>query len=162
MGTVPMASSIKLDVPLVAQARSMSCWYAAACMVSYYFRAGPRLGLPAKWMANKGITPNDFIALAEAEGLEPLPEPRVPPTPASPAAHNGGSLYAALRTHGPIWCAGYWYGPGHVIVLTGIDGSTIYLNDPDGGVEKTATVPWFNAKVAKLPGAMLRKDKNAY
>jgi len=145
-----MAKSIKLDVPLVAQGLSMACWYAAACMVSYYFRAGPRQGLPAKWTANKGITPTDFIALAKVEGLVAMPTP--------PVGHDGGSLYTALRTYGPIWCAGFWYGPGHVIVLTGIDGNTVYLNDPDGGVEKTGTIPWFNVKVAKLPGAMMRKD----
>ena len=147
---VPMAAtrSIKLTVPLVPQRLGNSCWYAAACMVSYYFRAGPRLGLPAKWQENKGITPKDFIELAKTEGLLPL----------ATTHQTNNSLYQALRYYGPIWSAGFWYGPGHVIVLTGIEGDTVYLNDPDGGVAKSGTVAWFNTKLAKLPGAMMRKD----
>ncbi len=51
---------------------------------------------------------------------------------------------------GPIWCAGDWFGFGHVIALTGIAGDMIYLNDPDDGVggpdgsRKTDSVAWFN------------------
>src|SRR5215217_3459658 len=48
--------AIKLQVPLVKQHASMECWYAAACMVAYFRRPGPRLGLPKKWEANQGIS----------------------------------------------------------------------------------------------------------
>ena len=34
----------------------MACWYASACMVSYFYRPGPRLGLPPVWQADKGLT----------------------------------------------------------------------------------------------------------
>ena len=61
-------TGIRLEVPRVAQDRSMDCWYAAACMVSYYFRPGPRLGLPKTWAANKGIGPTRFADLAATEG----------------------------------------------------------------------------------------------
>jgi hypothetical protein len=35
-----------------------------------------------------------------------------------------------------------------VIVLTGIYANMIYLNDPDGGVKRVGTVPWFNTKLS--------------
>ena len=45
--------SIYLDVPYVSQLNygggmndPTGCWYASACMVSFYFEAGPRLGVP--------------------------------------------------------------------------------------------------------------------
>jgi hypothetical protein len=49
-----------------------------------------------------------------------------------------------LETRGPIGCAGYWTGSGHIIALTGVDGGTVNLNDPDGGVKKTgsSTAGW--------------------
>jgi hypothetical protein len=71
--------SIALTVPLVGQQNAfdgrplmqpspagvlhrhggMACWYASACMVALFFRAGPRLGLPYGWqfgprIADKG------------------------------------------------------------------------------------------------------------
>lgn len=50
-----------------------------------------------------------------------------------------------------------------MIVLTGIDGGTVYLNDPDGAREKTGTLAWFNAKLASnLAGCMQIKDPQAY
>lgn len=134
--------TILLDVPKVAQRLGMSCWYASACMVSYYFRAGPRLGLPAKWAANAGIGKPDIARLAKNEGLVSCTHRR-----GCKNAYDATNLYWLLKDFGPIWCAGTWYGPGHCIVLTGIAGETIYLNDPDGGVEKTNTVKWFNEKV---------------
>ena len=122
-------------------------------MVSYYFSPGPRLGLPKTWAANKGIGPTQFADLAATEGLVPV---------AWPTTHQtNGTLYAALRLWGPLWCAGYWYGSGHVIVLTGVEDETIYLNDPDGGVAKSDTIAWFNSKLAKIPSSVMRKDPKA-
>jgi hypothetical protein len=131
---------IKLNVPLVKQIVSMECWYASACMVAYYRAPGPRLGLPKKWLANKGISPSDFIDLAKNEGLKPIKLPTPKWTPKNAEAN--------LSTHGALWCAGYWYGVPHVIVLTGVEGSTLYINDPDGPARREETVDWFNAKLA--------------
>jgi hypothetical protein len=45
--------AVKLDVPFVSQLDYgggmndyTGCWYCSACMVAYYFEAGPRLGVP--------------------------------------------------------------------------------------------------------------------
>lgn len=144
-----------LDVPVVGQQKDMSCWYAAACMVSYYREAGPRLGLPREWKADQGLQPSAFPRLARAEGLEVLTRP-------NSHSINKEGIYAWLKLFGPVWCAGNWYGFGHVIVLTGIDGDTIHINDPDdqkGGADgrkATETVAWFNSKLWwSVPDCML-------
>ncbi len=54
-----------LDVPYVGQfkigghvpeykthSEQNGCWYASTCMVSYFWEAGPRLGVPAQYAAN--------------------------------------------------------------------------------------------------------------
>ena len=136
------SATIRLDVPKVAQARQMSCWYAAVCMVNYYFEVGPRQGLPQVWKDNKGITPARFVDLAKNEGLADA-------TTFRGAANTYGQiqLYLALYWLGPLWCAGSWFGFKHIIVLTGVKGGEVIINDPDGGVEKTNTVDWFNRKI---------------
>ncbi|MFZ2146902.1 MAG: papain-like cysteine protease family protein [Sedimentisphaerales bacterium] len=132
--------SIMLDVPLVGQRRGMSCWYASACMVAYYRAPGPRLGLPTEWNADTGLFPADFVRLAANEGLRPIRLPTPHWTP--------GNTEANLAIHGPLWCAGYWYGFPHVIVLTGVNGNTVYVNDPDGPRRREGTLDWFNARLA--------------
>lgn len=137
------SSTIRLDVAKVAQQRSMSCWYATVCMVGYYFEIGPRQGLPNVWQANSGITPERFVDLARNEGLANATNYR-----GAGNTYGQAELFRALYYRGPIWCAGYWFGPGHIICLTGVKGGKVIFNDPDGGVEKTNTVAWFNRKVA--------------
>ena len=140
----PTLPELLLDVPLVGQVRSMDCWYAGACMVAYYREQGPRLGLPRAWVADRGIQQSAWSRLAQAEGLSILARP------ANSHSVDKWGIYTWLRDNGPIWCAGDWYGFGHVIVLTGISGETIHINDPDDqqggddGRRATETVAWFN------------------
>ena len=140
--------AIKLSVPLVTQSATMECWYASACMVAYFRRPGPRLGLPDKWVPNKGLPVNEFIRLAEAEGLKPILTPQNDLTTQQ--------LETMLRTCGPIWCAGAWDGVGHVVVLTGIDGQTVYINDPSPYKKaRQETLAWFNQKRWRFPKCMM-------
>lgn len=140
--------ALKLNVPLVKQLRSMSCWYASACMVAYYRRAGPRLGLPDKWVANTGIDIPDFIQLAQNEGLKPVRRPG--------GNWSSGALEASLAVHGPIWCAGHWDGFPHIVVLTGVDGNQVFINDPAGPRRRTESLGWFNTRLDKhVPNCML-------
>ena len=127
----------KLTVPLVKQQQTMECWYAAVCMVAYYRRPGPRLGLPDKWETNAGINRAEFSTLARAEGLKSFL------TPASELTSQ--QLEVFLKNYGPIWCAGKWDGFPHIVVLTGVDGDTVYISDPDQG-ERQETLAWFNLK----------------
>jgi len=133
--------SIQLTVPKVAQSREMDCWYAAVCMVNYFFEAGPRKGMPNTWARNEGLQPIGFAALAKVEGLTEVKN--------VDQLWNETNLSQILRDFGPIWCAGNWYGFGHVVVLTGVTGDLVYINDPDGGVEKTGTHAWFNTHLYK-------------
>ena len=89
----------RMDVPLVPQARNSSCWYASACMVSYYREAGPRLGLPKVWQENNGISLAEESALARNEGLVAWPLPKS-------KKFSEADVYAALKQAGPLWTGG--------------------------------------------------------
>ncbi len=142
--------AVQLKVPLVTQRLSNECWYASACMVAYYREAGPRQGLPDKWAANNGINVNDFIDLAKAEGLLSVLTP-------------GGDVTAQqmevmLKNQGPLWCAGFWDGVGHIVVVTGIDGNNVSINDPNPYKrERVETLEWFNQKRSRIPNAIMYK-----
>ncbi|MCK0148546.1 hypothetical protein MWU54_00795 [Marivita sp. S6314] len=137
-------AEIKLDVPLVAQKKAMSCWYASVCMVSYYYAQGPVQGLPNKWVADQGIQKADFVTLALAEGLKFLPS--------KDHDFTAISLMATIGFRGPIWCASHWKGYGHIVVITGCstkgdDGGTVFINDPepvDAGSTTTISLKTFN------------------
>ncbi|PMY59951.1 MULTISPECIES: papain-like cysteine protease family protein [Pseudomonas] len=131
--------TFKMTVPKVAQDKTMSCWYAAACMVAFYREQGPRLGIPTVYAANTGVTPAQIRLLTKNEGL----------TDAElPVGCTAEQIEAALRQYGPLWLDGDWFGPAHIIVVTGVDTTSkeIIFNDPDGGTEKRGSVTWFNAK----------------
>lgn len=143
-------AEISYKVPLVAQARSMSCWYAAACMVAYCYEAGPRYGIPKAWLDNSGITVEQVNELARTEHMKILVASTHEFTPAS--------MIATLSAYGPVWSAGMWFGVAHAIVITGADDSgegNITFNDPDGAVEKTGTIAWMNQK--RIRGTMLAR-----
>ena len=143
-------AEMKYNVHAIAQSRSMSCWYASACMVAYCYEAGPRLGLPTNWTNNTGISVAEIKDLAKVEHLKFLSSATHEFTPAS--------LIATLSRYGPLWAAGYWYGAPHVVVITGCDDAgqgTVYLNDPDRGVKKTGEMLWFNQK--RHRGALLTR-----
>lgn len=144
-----IASGIRLIVPMVPQRRSMSCWYASACMVVYFHIAGPRLGLPVKWNLNSGINIPDFVSLATAEGLKTVVHAKV--------AFTEDKLETILRRHGPIWCAGQWDGAPHIVVLTGISEGNVYINDPNPAVlRRVQTLAWFNTKLdMAVPNCMM-------
>lgn len=150
-----------LHVPLEAQQKSNTCWHAAALMIWYYSqgktgRAGPMNSLTDQWSKNNPIRPPEFIRLARNVGLLPLAN-------TTHVSLSASFLEEALKRHGPIWCAGYWYGVGHIIVLTGVANDIVFLNDPDGGVRKIGSLSWFNNKLAsEYTGCMMVKDPRRY
>jgi cysteine protease avirulence protein AvrRpt2 len=137
-----MAKNVKLVVPLVKQDRSMECWYAAACMVRYYFEAGPRLGVPKAWADNKGLPMADFATLAKNEHLVSVPFP-------SNRQWSQDDLAVVLETKGPIWAWGMWDGVSHIVVLTGVEDGNIHYNDPSGPKRRTMSLAHFNAKLIR-------------
>jgi hypothetical protein len=150
---------IKLSVPVLAQEKSMCCWHTSALMIWTYWqqhtrRHGPMNTLSPVYEANTVLSPQAFITLAKKTGLMPLP---------SQNTYTNMDLYRMLYDLGPLWCAGYWYGFGHVIVLTGTEAGWVYLNDPDGGQRKMGTLAWFNEKLSKgLNGCIMAKHRAAY
>lgn len=132
----------------------MACWYASACMVSYYYRPGPRLGLPKVWKADQGLTVAAINALAQVEGLVAVPRPQ--------AGLTRDAVHDLLKTHGPIWAAGLYLDghpqAGHAIVLTGVQGPFVQYNDPWEPKTKKRSAQWIDAKLLNLPNALLAKD----
>ena len=139
----------------------MCCWHTSANMIWEYWqqrtgRQGPMNTILPIYNSNSGLPASAmaFIVLAQKTGLQALPSKNL---------HTSADLFGYLKKRGPIWCAGYWYGFGHVIVLTGVAGGTVYLNDPDGGVRKSGTVAWFNEKLATaVSGSLMYKNPDAY
>lgn len=154
-------ATIKLNVPLYAQQKDNSCWHASAYMIWLYWQQNGKGAGPMNTIASayevadtQGIGPGQFITLANKVGLYKLPVKN---------HHSEEDLFKYLRDGGPVWCAGYWFGVGHIIVLTGVGADKVYFNDPDQGVKKEATVKWFNEKLAsQLPGCLMVKDPAAY
>lgn len=160
---------VRLNVPLVDQigakktksgsrALKNACWYAAACMVSYYHRPGPRLGMPALWQADQGLPPEKIADLCAIEGLVSLDQPTVI-TPEW--------LAAVLTESGPIWAAGHFLDRhdqpriGHVIVITGIQQRTVHYHDPEGPPPRTMLLGTLDAG-RWTPDGLLVKDRRRY
>jgi Papain-like cysteine protease AvrRpt2 len=112
-------------------------------MLAYYRRPGPRLGFPEKWIENKGIQLSDFIRLAAAEGLKSIDTPI--------GVITAAQIEMFLRNFGPIWCAGRCHGVGHIIVLTGVDQTSVYINDPNPYRKaRVESLQWFSSIVSEI------------
>jgi len=152
---------VKLDVPILAQEKPMCCWHTSAMMIWQYWqkqsgRIGPMNTMTPTYVEDKGlsVSAQSFITLGNTTGLDCLPAKN---------AYSADEVFALLRDKGPLWCAGTWYGFGHVIVITGISGGTIYINDPDRAQRKENTMSWFNEKLLKgFTGCVMAKNPKAY
>lgn len=157
---------IVLNVPLVKQRNWDSCWYASTCMVAYHFRPGPRLGVPKIFAKSgprskprprdaRGIMPGAELArLAKNEGFKAVPYPDKGWTP--------DALEQAVRDYGPLWAGGiFGNGSGHVVVVIGMIGDQVIINDPWEPERKNESFNWFKSNLgpASWPGLMyLPKD----
>jgi ABC-type bacteriocin/lantibiotic exporter with double-glycine peptidase domain len=148
------------NVPVVAQPSHNTCWHASSLMIWYYWqgitsRQGPMNTLGKNYSNDLPISAQQFIDLAGKVGLKKVDQQY--------NQYSSAILLQLLTRYGPLWCAGHWYGVGHVIVLTGIKDDNVYVNDPDGGIKKTGTAKWFNEKLAKYAsGCLMYKDPAAY
>jgi ABC-type bacteriocin/lantibiotic exporter with double-glycine peptidase domain len=129
-------------VPLIQQEKENSCWHASARMLYGYKRKACIHPLPKKYDADQGISASEFIELAKAVGLCTLPKVNM--------CYAWTFIDDLLRYYGPIWAAGNWNGPNHIIVITGVnERGSLYVNDPAFSSPKVRDVGWFNDKVAK-------------
>jgi hypothetical protein len=133
---------MRLVVPLIQQTGNMTCWHAAARMLWAYKYQQSINPLPERFAMNRGITAAEFINLASEVGLFTL----------SMVTQTYAPSYIEmlLNIWGPIWAAGQWYGPNHIIVLTGVDtDGTLYVNDPGRHLPRVHDMGWFNEKIDK-------------
>jgi hypothetical protein len=164
-------SDIYLDVPFVTQLGFgdpknpqndwTGCWYASACMVGYYFEAGPRLGVPEKYDAAKGyhsgMMVEEYPKLIANEHLEIISLPKS-------KKWDGGALADLLKQYGPLsfgWnktVGGKTY--GHRSVLIGYDArkNEVIFHDPENAPNSRLSLADFNAKFRWVnPYGMLRR-----
>ncbi len=133
---------MRLVVPLIQQIGSMTCWHASARMLWAYKYRQSINPLPDYFYMNRGITASEFIRLASEVGLFTLPIVN--------QSYHYTFIERLLSLWGPIWAAGQWYGPNHIIVVTGVDpDGTLYVNDPGWPVERVHDMGWFNEKIDK-------------
>jgi hypothetical protein len=137
-----MSASVRLDVPLIGQAREMDCWYAAVNMVCKFHVEGPRNGVPSAWKANGGLPFEDFATLASGEHLVPVTRDRS-------FEWSDAELARVLSEHGPIWAWGRWFGASHIVVITGVDRGKVLINDPDGPKKHEFGLVEFNQKLVR-------------
>lgn len=166
-------ASIYLDVPFVTQLgyganRSMNdptgCWYCSACMVAYYFEAGPRVGDPSLVGADGKHAPiGDSTNLRKNENLVEV---------AYPASKQWtiDALADLLKKYGPqliSWtktnAAGSTY--GHCSALIGVRdfGNVVIIHDPENAPNSWMTLSKFNRLFMwSITDSMLRKNVNAH
>lgn len=129
------------NVPVILQSTQMSCWHASARMLwGFKFKSSINF-MSTTYRANNGILPRQFATLAARLGLES--------TQRITTSYSWRALADLLRDHGPLWAAGQWYGPNHIIVITGVEpDGTVYVNDPGVGA-RVHDMSFFNAKIDK-------------
>lgn len=176
-------ASIYLDVPYVSQLGfgnksdprndPTGCWYVSACMIGYYFEAGPRLGDPTLFTLNVGqfkdgtpMVGHDVIVdgtnLMANENLVEVAYP-------ANQQWTCNALSDLLRKWGPLlisWTktdGGNSY--GHCSTLIGAlsgEGQVI-IHDPENAPNKRYGIKKFNEMFMwGIPDGMLRKNVPAH
>lgn len=129
-----------LNVPMIRQEKSMSCWHASARMLWGFKYKQCIHPMKKIFNANSGVSPTQFIKLAKELGLESVPTINM--------SYSWTAVAELLRRHGPLWVAGYWYGAPHIIVITGVEpDGKLYVNDPGFG-SRVHNILFFNEKIA--------------
>jgi hypothetical protein len=137
------------------QTADTNCWFHAARTIVYQrsgrlldesrylgqplpvfrTRVGRGAGVPS-WLAD-GL-PEDEIPRFESTFGFAQPASR-------PATWTAAELEQSLRDYGPLWFAGANQNFGHVVVVSGINGSSVRYGDPAIGSMATAPLEVFNA-----------------
>lgn len=129
-----------LNVPMIRQEKSMSCWHASARMLWAFKYKQSINPLKKMFNANTGIAPAQFVRLAKTLGLETVPRINM--------TYTATAVATLLKRYGPLWVAGHWYGTPHIVVVTGVESNgKLYVNDPGFG-SRIHDMLFFNEKIA--------------
>jgi len=183
--------TILLEVPYVTQLKPgfedpTGCWYASACMVAYYFGAGPRQGVPEihsavlkgqGWTgfgntqhlatgsdaAKRAMTwwgkgESEHELLAKREGLVPVPNCDNPSY-----AFTVEEIEKLLRAKGPIFM--YWtktsgtstYGHASVIIGAYTDKKLIAYHDPENAPGQVMSIGNFQQQRQAWKYALMQR-----
>lgn len=156
------------------------CWYASACMVGYYFGAGPRMGVPELFKQNLGkglferlfkrklghfatgsneankLSPNHHALLAKREHLAPVK--------GCQGAHDYtvDELEDLLRKGGPIffyWTKSHAGGSyGHASVVIGVKNKEVIYHDPESAPNARMSIAEFNARRQRWQYALMQRE----
>lgn len=173
--------AITLDVPFVTQLDiggtgrddPTGCWYASACMVGFYFEAGPRQGVPELFKKALGaglsghyatgsaeantLCANHHDLLAAREKLEPVAHC------ATAHVYTTAEIEKLLRERGPIFL--YWMKThngqtyGHASVIIGVDASDVYYHDPEKAPNSKMSIGQLHAVRQQWKYALMQRKK---
>ncbi len=152
--------SIEHKVPLIGQVTDNLCWFAAFQMVEAWYNSllpNRPAALSSTQLAhlkklNWGVQPGSVSAFAMLMGLT---------TKTATADPQG--IEPLLKRYGPIWYPGanQGYTPvgtHHVVVIRGIRGSDLLINDPSPvnvGARRTIDAKKFFSQLTPLGGQFL-------
>lgn len=184
--------TILLPVPWITQSRQnyedpTGCWYASACMLGYFFEAGPRQGLPSLYTrplsdgrlghyatgsdGAVAANPTHHADLARNEGFEAVANC------STAYVYRLDEIEALLGQHGPIFM--YWFKKngqpihrtqrtnsdgsyGHASVIVGTDTTGLIFHDPEyedesDGANRSLTLNDFNNSRQFWTWALMQK-----
>jgi hypothetical protein len=182
--------SVLLEVPFVTQLKPgfqdpTGCWYASACMLAYYFEAGPRMGVPELHTSNidralrqklgfRGFFPtgsadasammslfgggqSEHDLLARREHLSAVDKC------ATNHSYTLGEIENYLRRSGPIFF--YWtkkrgtetYGHASVIIGTVSESSSLIYHDPENLPKSSMRLANFHASRQTWKYALMQR-----
>jgi hypothetical protein len=141
-------AELMLDVPLIPQTKTNSCWHASIRMVKAYAGVATKTGVQKNqsfqkaWVNDVGT--RDYTGLAHVEEFKMLSAYR--------PKYTVESLLNTLRRFGPIWVNttdGFTW--QHAVVITGVSnemgGDEVFINDPwpiDTGTSDVKSLVDFN------------------
>ena len=139
--------SLELNVPLIAQDKTMSCWHASYRMLHAYKYKSSVNPLNEVYSSNSGAYPSDFRQLAKEFGVKIIH--------GIPATLSYEYFFEFFTKNQPVMMIWYWKsGGGHAVVAHGGDGENLLIRDPSPigtGSRAKISLQTINSRLAHKP-----------